>query len=432
MKLDRRTLLKALAVTPIFGAGKALAMDGTWSRPRNLVLLFHPNGLEPGWKPSMVGGTLTFPSTLQALQPFASRALVVHGLVNAVRNEIAAHWQGMTSMWTGAVVQKDSGYSHWPSIDQLAAPVLSAGAPLASLELGVQSQLGFGAGDNQSVMIYGANGKLAPEDDPGAAFRRAFGAAGADAERVRAEKKSVIDFVRQDVNRVRAGYGSSEQLKLDAHLDGLRQLEQRIDAVAGLSCSASAPPALTSQVLQAHEKFDDIATAQIDLLAAALSCGVTRVASLQLSNSVSDRRIPNVSPNLGIHAVMHAGTRAEKVLINRYFAGVTARLLAKLESTKFADGHSLLDETLVVWGSEMAIGNHLKDPVPFTVFGGDRTNGYFKQGQVLDLSSATQSRTSRLLLSVLEAVGAPARTTLGDLNDEISTGRLPGASRVTA
>lgn len=429
MSLSRRTLLQALAVAPIFG-GRAARADGTWARARNLVLVFHPNGLEPGWKPTVTGGKLTFPSVLQALQPFAARALAVHGLSNAVRNEVAAHSQGMTSMWTGAVIRKDDAYSAWPSVDQLAAPVLSAGAPLKSLELGVQTQLGFGAGNNESVMIYGPNGKLQPEDDPSAAFRRAFGAAGADAAKLRAQKKSVIDFVRADVGRVRSAYGTSEQLKLDAHLDGLRALEQRLDAVAGLQCAGSPPAGLTNDALTAHEKFDELATAQIELMATALSCGLTRVASLQLSNSISDRRIPNVNPNNGVHAVMHAGTRSEKVLINRYFAGVVARLLAKLDSTKFADGHSLLDETLVVWGSEMAIGNHLKDPVPFFVFGGDPVNGYFRQNHVLELQS--QQRTTRLLLSALDALGVPHRGSLGDLSDEISTGALPGASRVTS
>src|SRR4051794_11544407 len=108
MTFDRRTLLKALAVSPIFGARRALAgPDTAWARPRNLVLVYHPNGFEPGWKPSVTNGTLTFPSVLQALQPFASRSLVVYGLVNGVRNEVAAHAQGMTSMWTGAVIPKD-------------------------------------------------------------------------------------------------------------------------------------------------------------------------------------------------------------------------------------------------------------------------------------------------------------------------------------
>ncbi|MBK7857720.1 MAG: DUF1552 domain-containing protein [Archangiaceae bacterium] len=429
MNFDRRTLLKALAVAPVLGARRALA-GPEWARPRNLVVVYHPNGLEPGWKPAMTNGALTFPSTLQALQPFASRCLAVYGLVNGVRNEVAAHAQGMTSLWTGAVIPKDDAYSTWPSIDQLAAPVLSTGSPLASLELGVQSQAGFGAGDNQSVMIYGGAGKLQPEDDPSAAFRRAFGAAGSDASRVRAERKSVIDYVRQDIARVRSGYGTAEQFKLDAHLEGLRQLEQRLDALAGLTCNATAPSQLGAGALGATENFDTLATAQVDLLSTALRCGLTRVASLQLSNSISDRRITGVNPSLGVHATMHAGTRADKVLINRYFAGVVARLLQKLDSTKFSDGHSLLDETLVVWGTEMAIGNHLKDPVPFIVAGGDPAMGYFKQNQLLELASP--SRTTRLLLSVLEACGVPSRSTLGDLKDELSTGTLPGASRVTA
>ncbi len=159
-----------------------------------------------------------------------------------------------------------------------------------------------------------------------------------------------------------------------------------------------------------------------------LKCGLTRVASLQLSNSVSVRRIPMVNPTLGVHPTMHAGTRQQKILINRYFVGLVAKLLQKLSAEKRSDGSTLLDETLVVWGTEMAIGNPLKDPVPIFVAGGHPTEGYFKQGALLLLTQP--HRTTRLLLSVATAMGVVAADHLGDLTDETSRGPLPGASRV--
>jgi hypothetical protein len=152
------------------------------------------------------------------------------------------------------------------------------------------------------------------------------------------------------------------------------------------------------------------------------------VASIQYANSVTDRRIPGVNPNVGVHATMHAGTRAEKATINRYFAGLGASVLSKLDAVKRTDGTSLLDETLVVWGSEMAIGNHLKDPVPFIVAGGAKPGaGYFHQGRLLEVD---RQRTTRLLISALHAFGLTTTTALGDLTDDSSRGPLPGASRV--
>ena len=112
---------------------------------------------------------------------------------------------------------------------------------------------------------------------------------------------------------------------------------------------------------------------------------MTRVVSLQLSNSISDRKIPGVNPNMGIHPTMHAGTKSERITINRYFVGVVASLLQKLADAQ------LLDDTLVVWGSEMAIGNHLRNPVPFFVFGGHPSQGYFKQNALLEFSEAASA-----------------------------------------
>lgn len=95
---------------------------------------------------------------------------------------------------------------------------------------------------------------------------------------------------------------------------------------------------------------------------------------------------------------------------------------------KRADGSTLLDETLVVRGTEMATGNQLRDPVPFFIAGGHPTQGYFKQNTWLELTEP--HRTTRLLLSAAAAMGLENLETLGDLVDETSRGVLPGASRV--
>lgn len=428
MKLSRRRFLGASALLP-FLPSLVRAGPMPFTPARNLVVLFHPNGLEPGWKPSMVNGAMVLPPVLSALQPFADRLLCVHGLHNAVRNEVMAHAEGMTSLWTGAQIPKSDAFSAYPSFDQLLAPRLSAGLPFSSLEFGVQSQVGFGAGGNDSVMIYDRGGKRQAEDDPSGMFRRLFGGAVSPAEqqRVRASRQSVLDLVKADLARIRPAYGALEQQKLDAHLEGVRSLEKRLDALAGLQCGAAvAPPALTNAQLTSHEQFPNLVELQFELLTLALQCGLTRVTSMQLSNSTSDRRIPGVNPTVGIHATMHDRPRSEKVLINQFFAGAAARLLSKLDAVKRADGTSLLDETLVVWGSEMAVGNHLRDPVPFFVAGGPR-DGYFQQGRVLELTES--HRTTRLLVSVMQSFGEDGVQTLGDVVDDTSRGPLPGAAR---
>ena len=187
----------------------------------------------------MQNGALQLPSVLQALEPFKQRMLAVYGLHAGIRNEVAAHAEGMTSLWTGAQIAKGDAYSAHPSIDQIAAEQVLGGGALSTLELGVQSQAGFGAGDNQSVMIYSKSGKLQPEDDPDAAFRRLFGSVGVGADKVRAQRQSVLDLVKSDLQRLRGDYSGDELLKLDAHLNGVRTLELRLDALAALKCDTT-------------------------------------------------------------------------------------------------------------------------------------------------------------------------------------------------
>jgi hypothetical protein len=424
----RRSLLRAAgrlaAVSAFSPFVNALAAPGApFTPPKNLVLVYHPMGLEPGWKPTVTDGRLTFSGVLSALQPFAQMATVVHGLKAGIRSEVMAHAEGITSLWTGSLIAKSDAYATSPSVDQLLVERLQPNTPLPSLELGVQTQEGFAANGNAVVMVYGRQGKLPAEDDPQAAFNRLFITAASPAEltRVRQERASVLDLVRADAQRVKTVIGRDDQRKLDAHLEGLRALEQRFDALAGLRCeSAMAPAGPSGFELKRTERFGDVAALQEDVLAQALKCGVTRVASLQYSNTVCDRRITGVNPSLGYHSVMHGGTRPEKALLNRYFAGRVASLLGKLQQA------NVLQDTLVVWGSEMAIGNHLRDPIPFFVFGG-RPEGYFQHGRLLE---APGHRTMRLLLSVLHAFGLDDVQTLGDLRDESSRGPLPGISRV--
>lgn len=428
--MNRRQLLKVSLLLP-FAPALARAQSVPFVAPKNLVVLFHPNGLEPGWKPSMQSGQLVFPSVLSALAPFASRVLAVHGLKNAVRNEVAAHAEGMAGMFTGAQIAKHDAYSAHPSFDQLIAERLSSGGvPFPSLELGVQSQGGFGAGGNAQVMIYDRNGRRQPDDDPSSVFRRLFGG-GLTPElqaRVRANRQSVLDLVKSDVQRIRPAYSVTEQRKLDAHLEGIRALELRLDAVAAAQCTpASAPAPMTDRELAASEQFSTLMDLQLDLLTTALQCGLTRVGSVQLTHSTSGLKIPGANTGLGLHVTMHTGTRADKVRINQFFAGAAARLLGKLDAVKRDDGTSLLDETLVVWGSEMAVGNHLRDPVPFFVAGGHPTRGPIQTGRVLELSGG--ERHTRLLLAVMEAFGVTGHVTLGDCVDDSSRGALSGVLR---
>jgi Protein of unknown function (DUF1552) len=432
MILTRRTLLKHSRLAAVSAFMPALvsraAPSGPFTPPRNFLFIYHPNGLETGWKPSMDADGLKLSSVLQALEPYKKKLLAVHGLVSGIRREVQAHAEGMTGLLTGALINDPAEYSLHPSVDQLIAKAIYRGEPLRSLELGVQSQAGFGAGGNASVMVYGATGKIQPEDDPRAVFRRLFGTATSPQElaRQKAENKSILDFVRGDLAVVRQQVSATDAQKIEAHAEGLRVLEERLQKIGTQQCDTGKEPQVGAVADNAN--FGTIASLQMDMAALALKCQVTRVVTLQLANSVNDRQFPNVNPDMGVHGVMHSGTREQKQAVNRYFVGQVAQLLSKLEAVATAPGRTLLDDTLVVWGSEMAVGNHLRDPIPFFIAGGG-SDGYFHHNRLVEVSD--KSRTTRLLISAMRAFGIDTVDALGDLKDDSSRGPLRSISRVS-
>jgi hypothetical protein len=434
MKLSRRQALAGLAglgaLMPAFSARAAPC--SAIRRPTNLLLVYHPNGLEIGWQPTGTSTSFQLSPVLSALQPHLPDLLIMGGFQGGIQNEIKGHAQGMTSMWTGARIATDTAFSSHPSIDQLVAARIGAGLPFRSLELGIQSSgTPF---TNEHGMIYAPGGvPVQPQDDPNGVYNRMFGSVAGDPaalERARREKKSVLDFALRRLPRIKASYPVEEQPKLDELHERIRDVERRLDGLASLTCehafdgsAVAAAGALTN-----NDNFPLLAKLQVDLLALAFRCGLTRVASLQYAFSTTLVRIAGVNPTVGLHAVNHAGTTAEKIAMNKWFVGQLAYVLQRLKDVKYEDGRTLLDETVVVWGTEMAVGNHLNAPTPFFIAGGDRECGPFKLGQFHDFT-AEQPRHTRLLISVLRAMGIDDINQLGDMTGEESRGPLEKIER---
>lgn len=407
---SRRDILKALAAGVFVGPflpSTARALG----RPQNVLLVYHPNGLEAGWAPQGTEVDFVLPPTLQALERHRDRLVFIDGVRGGINNEILAHNQGMVSMWTGSTIEGAEGFAQHRSVDQLAADRLSIASPLRSLELGVQA---LTAGlSNSTVMCYaGPDLPLPAEDDPDAVFNRLFASSTGDPEeaaRLRAERGSVLDLVKGRLDRVRPLYGTADQARLDAHLEGIRTIERRLDGLSALTCAVEPTPhGLTrAQLINDGAFFGEIAMLQTELIASAFACGATRVASLQLSHSTSGTALPGLGLP-GVHTVMHTGSGAEKQAINTWFVGQLASILDVFAATPGSAGGSLLDETLIVWNTEMAVGNHLNERIPVILGGG----GAFTGDRLL--SFPDPPRHTRLLLSILRALDINDIDTLGD------------------
>jgi hypothetical protein len=157
-----------------------------------------------------------------------------------------------------------------------------------------------------------------------------------------------------------------------------------------------------------------------DLLVLAFRADLTRVATFMLGNAGSNRGYRNLGISEGHHQLSHHGGDVGKIAkikkINRYHVEEWAHLVAGLSAVQEGD-HTLLDQSMVVYGSAIADGNrHDHHRVPMLLAGGG--GGTLTPGRHVKFSRGTPA--TNLYLSLLDRVGVRSRV-LGD-----STGHLTG------
>ena len=399
---------------------------------KRFVAMFSANGtIRNAWLPSGSEIDFTLSPILEPLAAHQSDIVVVAG-VDQQGAGGDGHQNGIGGMLTGApllpgrfagVGAPPAGWADGPSVDQRIAQVISRGLPFQSLELAVQP----GSADNWGRMIYRArNQPLPPREDPVKVFDDLFGAAAlapAERERRRARRQSVLDYVSRQVTELSGRVAAADKQRLDAHLTNLRTLEQRLDSQASAlaACQVPSRPAAANN---SNDAYPAIGDAMIDLLALALACGQTRVASLQWSRSVSNVRFTWLGIDDEHHSLSHApdsDTTAQQKLtkINRWYAERYAALIAKLKS--YPEGErTLFDNCLLLWCNELGTGNtHSRDNAPYVLAGS--AAGALATGRYLNFDGVVPH--NNLLLSILKIMGLPD-TSFGKA--EWCTGYLPG------
>lgn len=388
---------------------------------RRLIVFFSPNGTVPQhWRPSGTETDFTFPagSILEPLAEIKDQLIVIEGLDFFGADN---HEGGMAAMLTASGTAADE--SGGRSLDQYVAAQIGEDTRFSSLEFGVQTSA-WGAGV-QTRMSYGGPGAwVSPDDDPGHVYGRLFGDfMGGDeaAAALRARRQRVVDLLVDEAQALRGRLGSEERPKLDAHLEALAKVEKGLMGAAGCGLP-SAPDPLGAQN---NDAFPAITTAQIDMMVAALACDMTRVASLQLSHTIS----PTVCSWLGIseghHSLSHiddsnAAGVAQFVACERWFAEQFKYLVQQLAATPEADTDgSLLDNSVVLWAKEMGDSRlHTCSGVPFVLAGG--AGGRWQTGRYLKFAGESHGK---LMVSLCQAMGL-TNETFG--NPTVGAGPLPG------
>ncbi|MBV8811380.1 MAG: DUF1552 domain-containing protein [Acidobacteriaceae bacterium] len=441
--ISRRTLLRGM------GAAIALPMLDSMvpalsratellkkASPNRMVFAYVPNGIDMrNWTPDAVGESFTLPKILEPLAPLRDNVLVLSGLVDhnaeALGDGPGDHARASSSFLTGVHPKKTAGADIQVgiSVDQVAAQSIGKQTRLASLELGCEDghlagncDSGYSCAYVNSISWRTATVPNPPEVNPRAVFERLFGAdedAGNPAARARNARfdQSILDMVCDNTKRLENGLGATDRRKLDEYLSAIREVERQVQMMEKQAEENTLAVPTIARPDGIPLEFDQHAKLMFDLLRLALQTDTTRIGTFMLAREGSNRSYREIGVPDGHHGLSHH--RNDPVLmdkiakINRYHLEQFACFLYKLKSTPDGDG-SLLDHTMIVYGSGISDGNrHNHDNLPVLFAGGSRS---FRPGRHIRFNQSTP--VANLYLSMLNEMGVAAEK-LGD-----SEGRL--------
>ncbi|MEA2631477.1 MAG: hypothetical protein QOE66_1696 [Chloroflexota bacterium] len=445
--LSRRHFLQGLGASialPAFaslGASRLLAASGAGGlaatatgAPLRAAFIYFPNGAIPSaWWPDGEGSDFQFKRTLQPLEPLKGQVQVLGGLNHETAEGGADgggdHARGNGTFLTGVRLNKSAtNVRAGISIDQVMARQVGHLTRFPSLELACDSGRKAGACDSGYSCAYQFNLAWSspttprpPESNPRLAFERLFGA-GAPGQRQanlklrREEQRSILDFALEDARSMHRRLGSEDAKKLDQYLGGVREIETRIEKAEQFG-EVHDPGVTTPEGIPSD--FTDYVQLMFDMLVLAFQTDSTRVATLMLAHDGSNRSFDHIGIAEGHHDLSHHQNRPdwiEKVAdIDLWYVRQFARFLEKLQSTRDADGNSLLHNSMIVYGSGNADGNrHTHNNLPVVLAGGG--GGTLTPGRHVKHGSKPMTN---LFLSMADRLGLRDLDRFGD-----SEGRL--------
>ncbi|AUX28292.1 MULTISPECIES: DUF1552 domain-containing protein [Sorangium] len=415
----------ALPFLETFAPRRALA--GTGDVPPFAIFMRQANGVAQATndEPEMFWPSQTGPLSRESLERDSARAvselkdyagqlIMVRGVNFAFKGNGCGHSGGGNQCLTAArVSDQPSGnesLAMGESIDNRIATELNpAGVEPLTLYAGRM------AGYINEVLSYRGSKQLrAAERNPFNAYQKLFGLTdvGAEVQQALAERRtSVNDLVRGEMRALmsRKDLSKSDRERLQLHFDSIRDLE------AALACNLPAEAVAAMEAISPNvgksENVETVTRMQMDIIALAMACGVTRAATLQVGdgNDGTEYTIDGVRQK-SYHKISHRidsdgsegppieGAQELHHKIDRIHARMFKHLLDRLSSYELGSG-TLLDHGVAVWLNDNADKYHGYRKVPYILAGG--AAGYLKTGQFVDVNVTN----NKLLNTIGAAVG---------------------------
>ncbi len=428
----------ALPFLEIMSNDKLLAANGEFAK--RFIAFYTPGGtVLKNWTPTGSETDFKLSPILSPLEAVKNKILVMSGLQMAsAKGE--QHQAGAVALLTGTSQQDAANqYATGPSVDQALASRLSKGKKFASLQMAVRWATGksHGAVSPMNIINFEANSPFSPIPpavDPKEIWQSMFGSLSTDGKMDAAaalalqRDKSILDFVDKKYNALSKRLGQADRMALEQHLTKIRELETSLSATGGGAMCK--PPTLVdtsdynpragldsaddgSNVAGGTDKaIPKVGKFMMDMMVMAMACDLTGVGTMQWTDTEAKHTFPwlDTIPSQPLinhhHFYQHDGGYKpdELTRIYTWYASQFAYFIDALSKVNLGD-HTLLDETVMFWGSELQEPpTHSKTNMPFLLAG---NGGGLKTGRWL---TRQDSSHNNLLVNILNLCGDDRKT----------------------
>lgn len=390
---------------------KAISATGRSVEPMRMVCVGLEYSMHPqGFFPVETGRNYTMPSLLKPFEGLRDDFTIfshldhpgikgghhaTHTFLSGIRSELASgHPEGNISM------------------DQKAAEFIGSNTRYPSL------QLNTGGGSFGGGISWTRNGVAIP---PVADLQTLFDALFVETSESRKERlaasfklnTSILDVVREDAQSLQKHLGKNDLKKLDEYFTSVREVEKRL-AMSEAWLNKAKPVVDYELPNPIPTSLYDEVPLYFDLMKLALQTDSTRILTYNIVGWSGSSGLPGVTK--GYHDLTHHGKDPDKLrqlaIIESYYGRQFARFLEDLKALQVNPDESLLDKTMVLFGSGLGnASSHSNRDLPILLAGGG-----FKHGEHKNYPKKGNSQTplSNLYVSMLQRFGMEI--------DEFSTG----------
>ena len=321
---------------------------------RRLGVVYVPNGIIMNqWTPAAAGANFEFTRILKPLEPFRGDITLIAGLQTTRRRKLrAAGTPKLRAVFFPARsrnIRRAPMFMRVPTFDQVAAKQWAAETRVPSFQIGCEDSRMVGNCDTGSSCAYtnslswkDPDTPLAVDVNPRSVFERLFGISTRVSIRPPARgralyRRSMLDITHESTRRLELDLGPADRRKMDEYLTSVREVEQRMDAVAK---DPRVPP--VDKPAGIPFLFTDYVKLMFDLQTIAFQSDLSRVSTMMIGREGSVRTYPEIDVPDPHHPLTHHRGHPdfiEKVTkINCLHVQLFAHFVGKLKATQDGDG----------------------------------------------------------------------------------------------